>query len=142
MGRTIGTGATRGRRAPSHLGHAGHINHTGIANTPRGDGRYLRNYEPAPLTVWEMAIEPFKDAHFATFPTELAARAILAGCPAGGTVLDPFGGAGTTGMVADRLGREAILIELNPAYAEIAARRIATDQGPLLASVTVEGMAA
>lgn len=55
----------------------------------------------------------------------------LAGCPAGGTVLDPFGGAGTTGLVADRLQRSAILIELNAEYAAIAQRRIAGD-APLL----------
>lgn len=117
--------------------HEGHVNHTGIANTPRGGGRYLRNYEPAALPVWEIAIQPFKEAHFATFPTELAARAILAGCPAGGVVLDPFGGAGTTGLVADRLQRDAILIELNPEYAAIARRRIEADQGVLLSNVEV-----
>jgi DNA modification methylase len=109
--------------------HEGHINHTGIANTPRGEGRYLRNYEPAHLPVWEMAIEPFREAHFATFPTELARRAILAGSPPGGTVLDPFGGAGTTGLVADRLGRHATLIELNPAYAALAHGRLSNDAG-------------
>lgn len=93
------------------------------------EGRFLRNYEPAALPVWEMAIEPFKGAHFATFPTELARRAILAGCPAGGVVLDPFGGAGTTGLVANRLGRRAILIELNPEYADMARARIRADLG-------------
>jgi DNA modification methylase len=54
--------------------------------------------------------------------------AIKAGCPAGGTVLDPFGGAGTTGVVADRLGRDAILIELSPEYAAMAEARIARDR--------------
>ena len=54
---------------------------------------------------------------------------ILAGCPAGGTVLDPFFGAGTTGLVADRLGRNCIGIELNPEYAALAERRIAGDAG-------------
>ncbi len=63
-------------------------------------------------------------SHFATFPQELVRDCILAGCPAGGTVLDPFGGAGTTGLVADRLGREAILIELNPDYADLARARL------------------
>ncbi|MEA3044553.1 MAG: hypothetical protein QOH47_2391 [Sphingomonadales bacterium] len=95
-------------------------------------GRFLRNYEPAALPVWEMGIEPFKDAHFATFPTELAYRAILAGCPVGGVVLDPFGGAGTTGLVADRLQRRAILIELNPEYSAMARQRIDKDRGALL----------
>lgn len=104
--------------------HAGHINHTGIEGTPRGEGRNLRNYEPAPLGVWPVTTQPFSEAHFATFPPELAERCILAGCPKGGLVLDPFGGAGTTGLVAARHGRRAALIELNPDYADIARRRI------------------
>jgi DNA modification methylase len=78
--------------------------------------------------VWTIACEPFPDAHFATFPTRLAETCIKAGCPPGGTVLDPFGGSGTTGMVADRLGRAAILIEINPEYVAIAKRRLARDR--------------
>lgn len=93
------------------------------------DGRNLRNYEPAPVQVWPIATQPFKDAHFATFPAELAERCLLAGCPAGGTVLDPFGGAGTTALVADRMGLDCTIIELNPEYAEIARNRIASEQG-------------
>ncbi|TPM92706.1 site-specific DNA-methyltransferase [Mesorhizobium sp. B2-1-3A] len=80
-------------------------------------------------SVWTVATQPFKEAHFATFPPKLIEPCIKAGCPAVGTVLDPFGGAGTTGLVADRLQRDAILIELNPAYADIARRRIAADAG-------------
>ncbi|MDB5555404.1 MAG: methylase family protein [Rhizobium sp.] len=102
-----------------------------------GNGRFLRNYEPAPLTVWPMATQAFSDAHFATFPPELAARCITAGCPIGGVVLDPFGGAGTTGLVADRLQRDAILIELNPKYAAMAERRIANESG-MFSSVAIE----
>jgi DNA modification methylase len=64
-------------------------------------------------SVWTVTTQPFKEAHFATFPPALIEPCILAGCPAGGTVLDPFGGAGTTGLVADRHGRDVILIELN-----------------------------
>jgi DNA modification methylase len=78
--------------------------------------------------VWTHPTEPFSDAHFATMPAAIAERCIKAGCPAGGTVLDPFGGAGTTGVVADRLGRDAILIELNPEYAAMAEARIARDR--------------
>jgi DNA modification methylase len=88
-------------------------------------------------SVWTVATSPFSEAHFATFPPDLIEPCILAGCPAGGTVLDPFGGAGTTGMVADRLGRDAILIELNPEYAAIAERRIKGDAG-MFASVAAE----
>lgn len=80
-------------------------------------------------SVWTVATEAFREAHFATFPPELIEPCIKAGCPVGGTVLDPFGGAGTTGMVADRLQRDAILIELNPEYAAIADRRIRGDAG-------------
>jgi DNA modification methylase len=88
------------------------------------NGRFLRNYEPAPLTVWPMATQSFSEAHFATFPPELAERCILAGCPIGGNVLDPFGGAGTTALVAATFGRTATLIELNPEYAVMARARI------------------
>ena len=80
-------------------------------------------------SVWEIATQPFSEAHFATFPPALIEPCIKAGCPSGGLVLDPFGGAGTTGLVADRLGRDAILIELNPEYAAIAERRITDEQG-------------
>lgn len=80
-------------------------------------------------SVWTVATQPFKEAHFATYPPELIEPCILAGAPRGGLVLDPFGGAGTTGLVADRLQRDAILIELNPEYAEIARNRLQGDGG-------------
>lgn len=86
-------------------------------------------------SVWTVATQPFKEAHFATFPPALIEPCILAGCPEGGTILDPFGGAGTTALVADRLQRHSILIELNPEYAEMARQRIRKDS-PLLAVVT------
>lgn len=75
-------------------------------------------------SVWTVATKPFKGAHFATFPPDLIEPCVLAGCPAGGVVLDPFGGAGTTGLVANKHGRRAILCELNPEYARMAAQRI------------------
>lgn len=75
-------------------------------------------------SVWTITTQPFSEAHFATFPPELPETCIRAGCPPGGMVLDPFFGAGTTGLVADRLQRNCIGIELNPAYAEIARKRI------------------
>jgi DNA modification methylase len=86
-------------------------------------------------SVWEVTTQPFSLAHFATFPPALIEPCILAGCPEGGTVLDPFGGAGTTGLVADRLKRNAILIELNPDYAAMAERRIKND-APLFVDVS------
>ncbi|WP_339774250.1 site-specific DNA-methyltransferase [uncultured Thalassospira sp.] len=75
-------------------------------------------------SVWNVATIGFKEAHFATFPLALIEPCILAGCPVGGVVLDPFGGAGTTGLVAGHHGRDAILCELNPEYAALSARRI------------------
>lgn len=85
-------------------------------------------------SVWTVATKPFSQAHFATFPPKLIEPCILAGCPKGGTVLDPFGGAGTTGLVAAQHGRNAILIELNPAYATMAIERINGD-APLFGEV-------
>lgn len=79
--------------------------------------------------VWFVSPASYSEAHFAVMAEEIARRCILAGCPEGGTVLDPFGGAGTTGLVADRLKRSAILIELNPEYAAMAERRIKQDAG-------------
>jgi DNA modification methylase len=84
--------------------------------------------------VWTIATASSKEAHYAVMPEKLAELCIKAGCPAGGTVLDPFCGSGTTGLVADRLGRNAILIDLNPTNVAMAERRIARD-APLLASV-------
>ena len=86
-------------------------------------------------TVWTIATQPYPGAHFAVMPPALAERCIKAGCPEGGTVLDPFGGAGTTGLVADKLGRNAILCELNPEFSEQAEGRIVGDC-PLFAEVT------
>lgn len=74
-------------------------------------------------TVWSIPTEPYAKAHFATFPTALARRCILAGCPEGGTVLDCFLGSGTTALVARKHGRRCLGIELNPAYAAMAAGR-------------------
>jgi DNA modification methylase len=79
--------------------------------------------------VFTVTTKPFKGAHFATFPPDLILPCILAGCPVGGTVLDPFAGSGTTGMVALELGRKAILIELNPAYAEMCRQRTNVTHG-------------
>lgn len=75
-------------------------------------------------TVWNIATRGYAGAHFATFPPELPRRCILAGCPAGGTVLDPFAGSGTTLAVALELGRNAVGIELNPEYCDLIRERI------------------
>jgi len=75
-------------------------------------------------SVWVVNPKPFKEAHFATFPEDLIVDCIKAGCPEDGVVLDPFGGAGTTAVVARKLNRNYILCELNPEYIGIAQKRI------------------
>lgn len=87
-------------------------------------------------SVWHIAPERGVGGHSAAFPCELVRRCIIAGCPAGGTVFDPFGGSGTTALVAGRFGRDAVLIELNPAYAEMARKRIEGD-APMFAKIEV-----
>ena len=76
--------------------------------------------------VWTVTTKPFRGAHFATFPKDLIEPCIKAGCPEGGIVLDPFAGAGTTGLVAKENNRAAILIELNGEYLAMAKKRIET----------------
>lgn len=89
-------------------------------------------------SVWSVSPSPYKEAHFATYPPKLIEPCILAGCPVGGTVLDPFFGAGTTGLVAQQHGRRFIGCELNPDYVEIARRRL----GMPAASDDFEGLLA
>lgn len=120
----------------------------GAHGTVHRDGRTSATYAEAAIkdgrnmhNVLSLATFPYPDAHFATFPPRLAETCIKAGCPAGGVVLDPFGGSGTTGMVADRLARNAILIELHPDYPDMARKRI-EDDAPLLAEVDVITVAA
>lgn len=75
-------------------------------------------------SVWTVGTQAFSEAHFATFPEDLIKPCILAGCPAGGIVLDPFFGSGTTGLVARANGCKCIGIELNPEYIKIAEKRL------------------
>jgi DNA modification methylase len=115
--------------ASSHRIDGGHEaqkgSFVGLPLNPRGRNK---------RSVWTVATSPFSEAHFATFPPALIEPCILAGCPRGGVVLDPFFGAGTTGLVADRLQRDCIGIELNPEYAAMAERRINGD-GPMFSDV-------
>ena len=82
-------------------------------------------------SVWTVTTKPFKGAHFATYPKDLIEPCILAGCPENGTVLDPFGGSGTTCIVAEENKRNSIMVELNPDYVEIAKNRIHKELGIL-----------
>ena len=84
------------------------------------DGKYMRRKRD----VWSVPTRPLKEAHFAAYPPDLVKPCILAGCPVGGVVLDPFMGAGTTALVARELGRHYVGIELNPEYVGIAERRL------------------
>jgi len=94
------------------------------------DGTFSNNKADRPINgmrnkrdVWTVAPANFKESHFAVFPPELIKPCILAGCPVGGTVIDPFFGSGTTGMVSLEFGRNCIGIELNPEYIQIAKDR-------------------
>jgi DNA modification methylase len=98
------------------------------------DGDRWPNEQRHPRSVWTIPTQGYPDAHFATWPEALVDRIIRAGCPEAGTVLDPFMGSGTTALVARKLGRRSIGIELNPAYAELAAKRLS--QLSLLAEAT------
>ena len=73
--------------------------------------------------VWSVATQPFNGAHFAVFPEKLIEPCIMAGTKEKDVILDPFGGSGTTGVVANRLWRHAILIDINPEYVELAKSR-------------------
>ena len=82
-------------------------------------------------SVWTVTTKPYSGAHFATYPPELIRPCILAGCPKGGVVLDPFGGSGTTAAVAMEEGRGAILCELNPEYIPLINKRLSEIQPKL-----------
>ncbi len=86
-------------------------------------------------SVWTITTKPFKEAHFATFPPEIPEICIKAGSRPGDTILDPFSGSGTTGNVAERLGRKYIGIELNPKYADMGENRINAARLPLMEGI-------
>lgn len=96
-------------------------------NRPRDGGYYDDALMPTTRNkrdVWLINTVPYKGAHFAAFPPKLAETCILAGCPKGGIVIDPFFGSGTTGFAAKSLDRHYIGIELNAEYCALARARI------------------
>jgi len=119
---------------------ANHRESPGVRRTPPGSADHTgfrngRHYETRnKRDVWSVPVQPFNEAHFATFPPDLIRPCVRAGCPAGGTVLDPFAGAGTTGLVALEEGRNFLGIELNPDYVTLIEKRLA----PLLAVRTLD----
>lgn len=117
--RRYGPGAPPRHRAQETWNqHAPYKPHRGFSSMDSSQGRNRRD-------VWTLATARFPGAHFATFPEALIAPMVLAGCPVGGVVLDPFAGSGTTLAVTVRLSRRAIGIELNPDYLPLIAQRMA-----------------
>lgn len=94
-----------------------HYDREAVLEPARTGGRNRRS-------VWSIPVRPGPPGHPASFPPDLVRPLILAGCPLSGTVLDPFGGSGTVGLVAQELGRRAVLLELKAEYAELAVARL------------------
>ena len=90
----------------------------------RGDKEYESNGKRNARSVWTIPTQPYRGAHFATFPEALIRPCILAGCPPDGWVLDPFCGSGTTLKVANDLGRNSVGIELSAEYVKLAEARV------------------
>lgn len=123
----IKAGSTKGRRTRSSVYEESPANNHWMFNGVPGVGTTLGSDTPGlrnKRSVWTVATTPYSGAHFATFPTALIEPCILAGAPGGGVVLDPFFGSGTTGQVAQNLGRAFIGCELNPAYEALQAERL------------------
>ena len=99
------------------------------SNVREHSGCSMNNPEYAMMrnkrSVWTVSTQPYKEAHFATFPSKLIEPCILAGSKVGGIVLDPFFGSGTTGEVASKLGRDFIGIDINPEYEKLQKERTA-----------------
>jgi DNA modification methylase len=127
-GRHPGDGKHSGSRPPKYGPHTREV----IAARRYGEGRGGRAHPNGrnPGDVWPIPTRPYRGPHFAVFPPEIPSRCIKAGCKPGGMVLDPFSGTGTTGLAALALGRRFTGIDLNPAFAELAADRLRQAAGP------------
>ncbi|MFI3189569.1 DNA methylase [Crenothrix sp. D3] len=128
---------TKMKGGKNHFGKNGGTPEKGknSGNSNLHNGRWDQAFHPNgrnKRTVWNVPLSKFRDAHFAVFPEKLIEPCVLAGCPFGGIVLDPFFGAGTTGVVANKLGRKYVGLELNPDYIEIAKKRFSNVQIDLL----------
>lgn len=116
-------GLAKPRRSDKQRGHS--RQHAGFNDRWDARERTEQQARPAMMrNVWFVSPASYKEAHFAVMPEEVARRCVLAGSPEGGTVLDPFFGAGTTGVVCQKLNRNCIGIELNPKYVNIAEKRL------------------
>ena len=117
-----------GLNGSGFIGHSGNYDKDGNLLGHTIDDIPARNKR----SVWDVPTKSFKEAHFATFPEELIVPCIKAGSPEGGLVLDPFGGANTTGLVSRKLNRNYAVIELNPKYIDIAEKRVYNEIGLFL----------
>ena len=120
---------TKMRGGRNHLGKRGGTPEEGKnkGNSNLHTGRWDQAFHPLgrnKRTVWSVPLGKFREAHFAVFPEKLIEPCILAGVPNGGIVLDPFFGSGTTGAVADALGRDAVLVDDNPEAIAVMRRRM------------------
>jgi site-specific DNA-methyltransferase (adenine-specific) len=114
-------------RISKNLMVPGRTTHSMHIDRANGDGQDV--FDPAGAnmrSVWKISTAGYRGAHFAVFPERLVEVCIDAGCPPGGTVIDPFLGAGTVAVVAERMGRDCVGIELNPEFARQARERILT----------------
>jgi DNA modification methylase len=121
------TGLDPGNKNPTRANGTYHKEGTLSSNLHKIKAMDYRNKR----SVWSVTVKRYAESHFATFPKELIEPCVFAGCPEGGTILDPFGGSGTTAEVALENNRNAILIELNPEYIKIAEKRISSFQPKL-----------
>lgn len=124
------TGKAPGNKRATKAGRRydeGAEEHRTAASLHRIGARETRNRR----SVWTVSTKPYSGAHFATFPPDLIEPCVLAGAPEGGVVLDPFGGSGTTGGVALKHGRRAILCEVNPDYVDLMNDRVADIAGAI-----------
>ena len=112
-------GALRNRGTNAKGNSEGKMRNDGDRNGVPYSKDGLRNRR----SVWTVATQPYSGAHFATFPPALIEPMILSGSRPGDIVLDPFGGSGTTMIAAERTGRRAVLLEIDPAYADVIVRR-------------------
>jgi site-specific DNA-methyltransferase (adenine-specific) len=123
------TDQSRMRGGRKHFGQRGGTPESGKnrGNSNLHDARWDQAFHPLgrnKRTVWSIPLSKFREAHFAVFPEPLVETCILATCPPGGLVLDPFLGSGTACVVAQRLGRSFLGIDINPEYCLMAQRRL------------------
>jgi len=135
--KAVGLNANRSSYKP---GSASSMN-DGVHVAKSDAGLPLRESGRNKRTVWTVPTEAYKGAHFAVFPPDLIKPCVLAGSRPGDVVLDPFAGSGTTLYVAKEFGRQALGVELNPAYCDLAARRLRQDVLFSAATAAPEGSA-